>query len=61
MQHQERQRPDAPEGNRVKDENIWDMVNYVRSLSKKGEEKPAEEKAPDAKPADEKPVGDKPQ
>ena len=45
-----------PEGNRVKDETLWDMVNYVRSFAKKGEiEKPAEEKAPDAKPSDEKP------
>ena len=43
-----------PEGNRVKTEEIWDMVNYLRSFSKKGgavvekpaEEKPAEEKAP---------------
>ena len=24
-----------PEGNRVKDETVWDMVNYVRSLAKK--------------------------
>jgi mono/diheme cytochrome c family protein len=38
-----------PEGSRVKDETIWDMVNYVRSLAKKGEAPapaPAEEKAP---------------
>jgi mono/diheme cytochrome c family protein len=50
-----------PEGNRVKDENIWDMVNYIRSFTRKGEpEKPAEEKAPDAKPADEKPADQKP-
>jgi mono/diheme cytochrome c family protein len=38
-----------PEGNRVKDETIWDMVNYVRSFAKKGEAAapaPAEEKAP---------------
>jgi mono/diheme cytochrome c family protein len=40
-----------PEGNRVKDETIWDMVNYVRSLAKKGDkpapaETPAPEKAP---------------
>jgi mono/diheme cytochrome c family protein len=49
-----------PEGNRVKDENIWDMVNYARSFARKGEpEKPAEEKAPDAKPAEEKPSGEK--
>lgn len=34
-----------PEGNRVKDETIWDMVNYVRSFAKKTE-KAAEEKAP---------------
>jgi len=25
-----------PEGNRVKDETVWDMVNYVRTFSKKG-------------------------
>jgi mono/diheme cytochrome c family protein len=25
-----------PEGSRVKDEAIWDMVNYVRSLANKG-------------------------
>jgi len=38
-----------PEGSRVKDETIWDMVNYVRSLAKKGDAAaaaPAEEKAP---------------
>jgi len=41
-----------PEGSRVKDETIWDMVNYVRSLANKGEkpaataEAPAPEKAP---------------
>jgi mono/diheme cytochrome c family protein len=38
-----------PEGSRVKDETIWDMVNYVRSLAKKGEASTApaaEEKAP---------------
>ena len=37
-----------PEGDRVKDERIWDMVNYVRSFANKGAvtEKPAEEKAP---------------
>ena len=40
-----------PEGNRVKDETIWDMVNYVRAFAKKGEAAtpapaPAEEKAP---------------
>ena len=46
-----------PEGNRVKDENIWDMVNYVRSFAKKGDvEKPAEEKAPETKPVEEKPT-----
>ena len=45
-----------PEANRVKDETLWDMVNYVRSFAKKGDEKPAEEKPSDAKPADEKPV-----
>ena len=37
-----------PEGDRVKDETIWDMVNYVRSFANKGAaaEKPADEKAP---------------
>jgi len=40
-----------PEGNRVKDETIWDMVNYVRAFAKKGEATPpaptpTEEKAP---------------
>ena len=38
-----------PEAGRVKDEGIWDMVNYVRTFAKKGtptESKPAEEKAP---------------
>ena len=53
------------EGNRVKDETIWDMVNYLRSLSKKGEaDKPVEEKAPETKSEDkpdQKPSGDKPQ
>jgi mono/diheme cytochrome c family protein len=34
-----------PEGDRVKDETIWDMVNYVRSFAKKSD-KAAEEKAP---------------
>jgi mono/diheme cytochrome c family protein len=33
-----------PEGDRVKNEEIWDMVNYVRSFAKKGSA--AEEKAP---------------
>jgi mono/diheme cytochrome c family protein len=49
-----------PEGNRVKTEQLWDMVNYVRSLSKKGapaEQKPAEEKpATEQKPAEDKPT-----
>jgi len=38
-----------PEAGRVKDEELWDMVNYVRTFAKKGtaaETKPAEEKAP---------------
>ncbi|HET7842165.1 MAG TPA: cytochrome c [Terriglobia bacterium] len=35
-----------PEGDRVKDETIWDMVNYVRSLVKNAAAKPADEKAP---------------
>jgi len=42
-----------PEGSRVKDEAIWDMVNYVRSLAKKGD-KPAvpgaEARAPEKAP-----------
>jgi len=33
-----------PEGDRVKPEEIWDMVNYIRSLAKN--RAPAEEKAP---------------
>jgi mono/diheme cytochrome c family protein len=33
-----------PEGDRVKPEEMWDMVNYVRSFSKK--QAPAEDKAP---------------
>ncbi len=33
-----------PEGDRVKNEEVWDMVNYVRSFAKKGST--AEEKAP---------------
>jgi mono/diheme cytochrome c family protein len=48
-----------PEGNRVKDENIWDMVNYIRSFAKKGAEKPAEEKAPEPKPEEQKPAEEK--
>ncbi|MGC2195311.1 MAG: cytochrome c [Terriglobales bacterium] len=36
-----------PEGDRVKDETIWDMVNYVRSMAKKAA--PAQDKAPDEK------------
>ena len=44
-----------PEANRVKDETLWDLVNYVRSFAKKGEaEKPAEDKAPEAKPEEPK-------
>ena len=39
-----------PEGDRVKPEEIWDMVNYLRSFAKKAipaaESKPAEEKSP---------------
>ena len=37
-----------PEGDRVKDDMVWDMVNYVRSFPKKAApaEKTAEEKAP---------------
>jgi len=44
-----------PEGDRVKDEAVWDMVNYIRSFPKKGGaatakaagEKPAETKSAD--------------
>jgi mono/diheme cytochrome c family protein len=43
-----------PEGNRVKDETLWDMVNYFRSFAKKGDEKPAEEKAPETRPEEQK-------
>jgi len=35
-----------PEGARVKDETIWDMVNYVRSLAKKSTDTAASDKAP---------------
>ena len=36
-----------PEGARVKDETIWDMVNYVRSFARKSaSEQPADEKTP---------------
>jgi mono/diheme cytochrome c family protein len=37
-----------PEGDRVKSEQVWDLVNYVRSFSKK---KAAEEKAAEEKPS----------
>jgi len=33
-----------PEGERVKDETIWDMVNYIRSLAKKPADASAAEK-----------------
>lgn len=40
-----------PEGERVKAEILWDMVNYVRSFSKKpGEAKPADPVPDDSKP-----------
>jgi mono/diheme cytochrome c family protein len=35
-----------PEGARVKEETIWDMVNYVRSLAKKSTDTAASDKAP---------------
>jgi mono/diheme cytochrome c family protein len=35
-----------PEGSRVKEETIWDMVNYVRSLAKKSADAGPAEKAP---------------
>ena len=51
------------EGDRVKDETVWDMVNYIRSFPKKSattakpaETKPAETKSDDTKPADTKPA-----
>ena len=34
-----------PEGTRVKDETIWDMVNYIRSLAKKPADAPVAEKS----------------
>ena len=42
-----------PEGDRVKPDLVWDMVNYIRSFSKK---RPLEEKpATDEKPGDKSP------
>ena len=35
-----------PEGTRVKDETIWDMVNYIRSLAKKPPDAAKAEKSP---------------
>src|SRR5215468_11488570 len=35
-----------PEGARVKDETIWDMVNHIRSLAKKPADASTAEKAP---------------
>ena len=35
-----------PEGARVKEETIWDMVNYIRSLAKKSSDTAAADKAP---------------
>jgi mono/diheme cytochrome c family protein len=46
-----------PEGDRVKDEAIWDMVNYVRTFAKKTAGAP--EKAEAAKPEETKPADDK--
>lgn len=47
-----------PEGDRVKAEQIWDMVNYLRSFAKgkaSSEKAPGESKAPaDKAPADDK-------
>jgi mono/diheme cytochrome c family protein len=48
------------EGDRVKDETVWDMVNYIRTFAKKGgsaaakpeEAKPTEEKPAEVKTAD---------
>ena len=47
------------EGDRVKDETVWDMVNYIRTFPKKSgavSAKPAEEKPAEGKPADAKPA-----
>lgn len=41
-----------PEGDRVKDETIWDMVNLIRSFAKKAD-KPAAEQSASPKPATE--------
>jgi mono/diheme cytochrome c family protein len=35
-----------PEGTRVKDDAVWDMVNYVRALAKKTAVAPAADKGP---------------
>ena len=48
-----------PEGDRVKDETVWDMVNYVRTFAKKSgaaTAKPTEEKPAEATPAETKPA-----
>jgi mono/diheme cytochrome c family protein len=37
-----------PEGDRVKPDQLWDLVNYARSLAKKA---PAEGKPPETKPS----------
>ena len=45
------------EGDRVKDETVWDMVNYIRSFPKKSgtaTEKPAETTPTETKPAETK-------
>ena len=45
------------EGDRVKDETVWDMVNYIRTFPKKGvAAKPAEENHTDSKSAEPKPA-----
>jgi len=45
----------VPEGDRVKDEVRWQMVNYVRSLAKKGGAEAAKSKEEAPKPAEEAP------
>jgi cytochrome c5 len=35
LRHPQRQRRYAPEGDRAKADDIWNMVNYIRSLAKK--------------------------
>lgn len=50
-----------PEGQRVKVEENWDLVNYVRSLAKRKTEAEQKPVAVDQKPVDQKPTDEKPQ